>query len=425
METRDYLRALVRGWYLILAAMVLGGALGYLYFLHGTPRYRATTTLSVGYTGKQLVDEAEARVLSGERARAFTQLAPTRPAVEAAEQTAGVSGGNPAVSAGTAGSDNILFISVVNDDPVKAAAIANAYAAVLPHELARLVGPYESRVRLQPLSRATPPAEPFTPRFDKRVGFGVLAGLGLGCIAAALRDVTDRRVRTAAQAQEAAGAALLGVVPDQHRSEHLPIATRPHSLRAEGYRHVRTAMLAAGADARVFAVTSARAGEGKTSLTTNVAISLHRSGLRVLLVDADLRRPRIATNLSIPAEPGLGDVLEGGTDLATAIRRAPGEGPDVLPAGRPAADPSELLASPAFTELVREVRQAYDVVLIDTPPVLSVTDGRTVAACADATVLVSRLGHVTPHQLRTARARLEPARVLGIVANGGPVLEVV
>lgn len=417
METRHYLRALARAWYLVLGGTILGASLGYLYFLHATPRYSASTRLALGYSGTQLIDEADARVLAQIRANAFIQLASTPKVLAAAMAEAKAFGGAPAISASSNPTYTILTISVADDDPDTAARIANAYQVVLPSQLIALIGPTEGAVRLTTLSAATRPSAPFSPNRDGRLGVGLLLGFGLGCLAATLLDVTERSIRTLEEIPEATDLPVLGVIPRQFRSIRLPVLTHPTSRRADAYRHLKTSVLAVAQDATIIAVTSATAQEGKTSAVANLAVLLQRSGVRVIAVDADLRRARLSTTLGAGSAVGLTQVLAGRADLRDVIRRSDLTDLDVLPAGRPPHDPSEMIAGRAFAALLSELREKYDVVLVDTPPLLAATDGRLVARLADATLLVGRLGRVTPQQLRVAIASLDNAQVVGFVAN--------
>lgn len=420
METKHYLRALLHGWYFVLVGLAIGSSLGYAYFAHATPRYRATTQLSIGYTGNQLVDETQAQILAEHRAGTLIQLVGTPPVIQAAIQRAGVVNPHPGVTAWGTG-NNIIAISVADDDPLTAAKIANAFQYVLPDQLFKLIGPTDSQVKLTPVQVASPATAPFSPKFLPRAGLGGIVGLGLGCMVAALRAVSDRRVRTLDEAQDATDLPILGVIPHQHRRSRLPIETHPDSRRAEAYRQIRTGILASMKTVHVISVSSTRAAEGKTSVVINVAVSLSRSGLRILVIDADMRRPRIASALNVPGTPGLSQVLSGEIGVTAAVHHGHGRGPDVLAAGAAPINPSELLDNDRFADVIAWARAHYDLVLVDTAPTMAVADGRIVAAHMDETILVTRLGHVTPADIRTSLRSLSGGRVAGLVVNGARV----
>jgi len=197
----------------------------------------------------------------------------------------------------------------------------------------------------------------------------------------------------------------------------------PGSFAADRYRTLRYRVeeMRRSAGSQVFAVTSPGAGEGKTVTTLNLAGSLAQSpDLRVLVIEADLRRPRIAQYLGLTGQDtGLADAIsDPACDFDRAVRYLKPFNLSILPAGLRDQGFYELLNSPRAEGLVREARSIYDVVLIDTPPILAVPDCRLIGRLADAFLLVVA-AHRTPRSIVTeALALLEPARVIGVVFNG-------
>jgi succinoglycan biosynthesis transport protein ExoP len=191
---------------------------------------------------------------------------------------------------------------------------------------------------------------------------------------------------------------------------------------AEAYRAMRTSLLLSslGAPPKVILVTSALPQEGKTTTSINSAIVLAQKGSRVLLVDADLRRPGIHKALGLQLRSGLSNVLTGNASLQQAITRS-ALVPTlfVLPAGTPPPNPAELLSSTHMRELIAQLREQYDHIVIDTPPTLSVTDAVILSTCADSVVLVIRSGQTAKHALRRARDILIQvnAHVSGVLMN--------
>jgi len=173
------------------------------------------------------------------------------------------------------------------------------------------------------------------------------------------------------------------------------------------------------ADLRVLAVTSAVAGEGKTLTAINLAASMAMTGRkRVLLLDMDLRKSSVGDALSIPPGPGLGDLLMGTAALGDILRSSAIRGLSVIPGGRTIASPADLLAGQKFRTLLRDFRGQFDLVVLDTPPVLPVPDALTVAEQVDSFILLFRLSH-TPQQLfRQAVDEIGEQRILGVVLNG-------
>ena len=191
---------------------------------------------------------------------------------------------------------------------------------------------------------------------------------------------------------------------------------------AESYRALRTSLLLSnlGAPPKVIMITSALPQEGKTTTSINSAVVLAQKGVRVLLIDADLRRPSIHKNLGMGPHAGLSNVLTGSATLEEAITHTsilPNL--DVLTAGTPPPNPAELLASSNMRDLLAQLREQYDHIVIDTPPSLSVTDAVVLSPRADAVVLVIRSGQTTKQALRRSRDILTQvnAKVVGVLLN--------
>jgi capsular exopolysaccharide synthesis family protein len=256
-----------------------------------------------------------------------------------------------------------------------------------------------------------------------------------------LQEGLDNTVRTSEQAQMISGLPALGMIPLPARTareganpKRLVIATsskeavelvaqsRPHSQMAESYRALRTSLLLTnlGAPPKVIIVTSALPQEGKTTTSMNTALVLAQKGVRVLLIDADLRRPSIHKILGMGPRSGLSNVLTGSATLQQTITRS-SILPNlyILPAGTPPPNPAELLASTNMRDVLEELRGQYDHIVVDTPPTLSVTDAVVLSPRADAIVLVIRSGQTTKQALRRSRDILTQvnAKVSGVLLN--------
>ena len=288
---------------------------------------------------------------------------------------------------------------------------------------------------------ARTPAAPSEPNIPRNLGFGFVLGLTSGIGLAFLLEGIDNTVRTPEQAQEISGLPSLGMIPLGPKSSaetnskagglavasskeaiELITQSRPLSQMAESYRALRTSLLltSVGAPPKTILITSALPREGKSTTSINTAIVLAQKGTRVLLIDADLRRPSIHKTLNMGPRVGLSNVLTGGATLQQAVVRSPLL-PNlfILPAGTPPPNPSELLASAPMFDLLAEVREQYDHVVVDTPPTLSVTDAVVLSTRADAVVLVIRCAQTTKPALRRARDILGQvnARVAGVLMN--------
>jgi succinoglycan biosynthesis transport protein ExoP len=212
------------------------------------------------------------------------------------------------------------------------------------------------------------------------------------------------------------------VIASSKEAVELVTQVRPQSQMAESYRALRTSLLLSslGAPPKVIMVTSALPQEGKTTTSINVAVVLAQKGVRVLLIDADLRRPSIHKTLGMGPRSGLSNVLTGSTTLEQAITRS-----SILPnlfiltAGTPPPNPAELLASANMRDVLAQLRDQYDHIVVDTPPTLSVTDAVVLSPRADAVILVIRSSQTTKQALRRARDVLAQvnAKVVGVLLN--------
>ncbi len=292
------------------------------------------------------------------------------------------------------------------------------------------------------------PGEQVEPKATQLIGMGVVLGLMAGFGLAFLREWLDPKLRTVDDVQDLLGLPVLGEVPTLARGASnaeraLQMQHHPRGPASEAYRDVRTLLLAAmqqryarafssaeGEDVqepRVILVTSPMPGEGKTTLTTNLATSLARLGRRTLLIDADCRRPRQHEYLLPTADdgsatdpgPGLSGVLQEGVPEQEASRETIVDRLRLLPCGPLPSDPSELLNSEEFLQLLDDCREKYDHIVLDSPPVLPVTDARVLGAIADATVLVVRANQTTRRGAKVAAEGLlrTGSDIVGVVVN--------
>ena len=259
-------------------------------------------------------------------------------------------------------------------------------------------------------------------------------GVLLGVFVAYVVDRTDQRFQSPEDLRRQLGLPLVGHIPvitpavgagrDGVDSRTLdPILCtfhNPDHAASEAYRAVRTSLyFSTGAGHRVVQITSPVPGDGKTTLGANLAIAAADSGRKVLLIEADFRRPRLAEVFSLGKQPGVSSVIAGETDLAGAIHATAVDNLSVMPCGPQPSNPSELLTSPRFEQLLEAAGQQFELILVDTPPLLAVTDPAVVAPRVDAVLLVIRLGRNVRYVAHRATEILESvgANVLGVVVN--------
>jgi succinoglycan biosynthesis transport protein ExoP len=290
------------------------------------------------------------------------------------------------------------------------------------------------------IDAARVPTGPSEPNIPRNLSFALVLGIISGVGLAFVLENLDNTVRTPEQAAAISTLPSLGMIPHGSKStrhgtsakrlaltasqEVVETVTqvRPQSQMAESYRALRTSLLLSnlGAPPKVIMVTSARPQEGKTTTSINTAIVLAQKGVRVLLMDADLRRPSVHKTLGMGPRSGLSNVLTGSATVQQTITTSPIL-PNlfIMPAGTPPPNPAELLASANMRDLIAELRGQYDHIVIDTPPTLSVTDAVVLSPRADATILVIRSGQTTKQALRRARDILMQvnAHVAGVLLN--------
>jgi polysaccharide biosynthesis transport protein len=272
------------------------------------------------------------------------------------------------------------------------------------------------------VAEASAPSSPVRPKPVRDALIALGAGLLLAVAIAFVVELLDDSIRTDDDLQRTLGTLpVLAMIPPMRVPRSgLVTVVAPRSNRAEAYRALRTAVQFIVVErGSCIEMASAGGGEGKTVTTANLAVLLAQAGQSVVVVDADLRAPMMHDLFGVSNEAGLTSVVTGGS-LANALQQVPNvENLKVLAAGPIPANPSELVASDRFREVVRDVRKEAAIVLIDTPPILAVTDAMVVAGVVDAVVLIARAGTSTRRQLRHSLQLMRQldAPVVGAVLN--------
>ena len=289
------------------------------------------------------------------------------------------------------------------------------------------------KTEVQIAEAADVPQAPVSPKKLRITILGAFLSLMVGGGLAFLLEYLDDTIKTPEDLEEGVGLPVLGFVPRMHDKdgdtfEHRSVISllQPASSASEAFRSVRTSLFFsnAGQRARLLAVTSGSAEAGKSTTASNLACVIAQNERRVVLVDADLRRPTVHRTYGLASEVGLSTALSGRCALSEAIR-SPGlkypsmEWLDVVPAGCTPPNPAELLDSEAMENVLSELRARYDVVIVDTPPVLFAADASIVASRADGTVLVVKSGQNSRSLVERAQQRLQEvnAQLLGGVLN--------
>ncbi|MCL2091938.1 MAG: polysaccharide biosynthesis tyrosine autokinase [Micrococcales bacterium] len=319
----------------------------------------------------------------------------------------------------------LLYVSARAGDRASAARIANAVAERLAEtieELSPKTTEGESTVQVTVIDRATEPRNPSAPDIRRNVAAAAFAGLLIGLLLAVLRDVLDTRVRTQEDLETAVDVPLFGSVVGgaAKRKGSQTRVLRIDGPQSEDIRRIRANLQMAGRvdECQIFVFSSALPGEGKSFCATHVASAFAAAGSRVLLIDADLRRPTVAKYLGISGHAGLTEVLLGRARFTELCQQyAPNL--TVLASGAVPPNPAELLASRAFEDLVALVSQHFEVVIVDSPPLLPVADTIALAQVVTGVVLVVDVTKTRRAQVAQSveAVRLGGGRVVGAVLN--------
>ncbi|WP_432837679.1 polysaccharide biosynthesis tyrosine autokinase [Dactylosporangium sp. CA-092794] len=435
MELRSILPLLRERWKSITATVLVAIAVGALLTARQTPWYEAHTTLFVSAWGdaSDVSKAYQGDMLSRQKVKSYALIVRDKRVMSGVVDRLGLRMSPEAlaarVSTETVEDTVLLTIRATDPSPQQAQRIATAVAEefidIVPSLEATPDG-HPAAVRVSLVSPADVPGVPVSPQPVRNLALALAVGLLAGIALAAARQALDTSVKTAEQAEEITGAALLGVIPADADEDRIPVIATdgPAGHQAEAYRQVQTSMQFMDADrkTKVVVVTSSVPEEGKSITSCNLALSIAESGRKVLLIDADLRRPQAAGYLGVPSGAGLTSVLVGQAELDDVIQPWGDTSLSVLASGPIPPNPSKLVGSNHMRQLLEELRARYDMVIIDTPPVLPVADAIVLGTVADGAVFVVRHGRTRRDHVREAAATLRRAEVdvLGLILNMVP-----
>lgn len=434
MELGDYLRILRQRWMLITAVVLVALGAATALTLTSTPQYQSTARMFISTPESNSSDAYQGGLFTQQRVTSYASLITgeemaRRVLDELGEPGAGARALSEQISATVEPETVVLAVSATDPSPERAQQVAQTTAEVFTEYIAELETPpgrTAAPVKASITDPATFSASPVSPQPVRNIGLALVLGLLLGVGLAVLRDVLDTRIKTPADlAQAAGGAPSLGHTEFDKsvESQRIVPADDTHSARAESYRVLRTNVQYVNVDAesRVLVVTSSMPSEGKSVTAANLAVSLADAGFRTLLIEADLRKPKASSYLDVVGSVGVTTVLLRKIAWRDAVQHT-AWGCDVLAAGATPPNPAELLQSEAMSTLLAEVRQDYDVVIVDAPPLLPVADAALLAAQADGALLAVRHNSTTTDQVRGSADRLASvgAALLGTITTMTP-----
>lgn len=433
MDFKELLRTLRRRWRTIATFTLLAIIASMLLSWRTTPIYESTAKVYVTSDNSSVTESYAANLYAVQNVASYAKLASHRKllsrVIEELDLPMNETQLAARVSAEVEPETKILVIRVVDTSPERAQEIADEEAEQLVIFLRELETPSTGDTP-QVLPTITDPATlnetPIAPRTGLNMILALLVGLAIGTAVAIARELLDQTVKTPDDVEKATEVPLMAGIAEDNTVDKTPLLTdlTSFSPRAEAFRLLRTNLQFLDLDnpPRSLVITSSVSGEGKTTAATNLAVALAQAGRRVLLVDGDLRRPRVAQLMGLEGSVGLTTVLVGRTKLEDSVQRHKASGVHVLASGPTPPNPSEILQAKATHDLLAKLRDAYDIVIIDAPPLLPVADAAILATATDGAIVITRHGKTTKDQLQGATQRLNSvgARIFGIVLNRVP-----
>jgi succinoglycan biosynthesis transport protein ExoP len=483
MDFERVLGVLRRRWWVVVLLAVVGGGAAFVFSKLQEKQYTATATVlfsdqalqqqAAGLPVLQSSPNQDPQIMATNIQLLTSQSGVARVTARKVGHGLSASGVSDAISVSQSGQTSVANVSATSSSPTLAAAIANTYVrqfiqsqgaqqqasvaqalGLVEKQLkglssAQLAGPTGQALldraeslrvllRLQNggariVTPAAVPASPSSPKVARNTAVGLVIGLLLGLTLVFLLERFDRRIKDVDELQAAYRLPLLAAVPQNKVYATAPQANGlPDRGEREVFRLLRAYLRYFNVDRelRSLVVASAASGDGKSTLARNLAQAAQESGTKTLLIEADLRRAEMARHYNLRPAPGLSELLVGSAQRQEAIRSVPintrlnGDKPDawldVLVAGTPPPNPSELIESQAMADLLCWASENYELVIIDTPPLAVVSDAISLLGQVDGVLVVSQLGKNSRDAAAFLRQRLKDinAPLLGVIANG-------
>ena len=430
MDFKQIIQVLRRRWMTIALLFVIAVGASAAYAFTATKQYQSSATIFISANMRDASDNYAATYAISTRMETYADLATSGDLLDGVISELGldlsVSSLAAKIDSEVVPSTSQIRLTVTDRDP----AVAQTINATLSEDLADYLAEVETptgTTSSQIIARVSDPADhqstPVTPRTALDLVVAGLIGLMLGIGLAVARDVLDRSVSTLEHVEEVSNAPVLASVGFDGQMKKSPLLTDLGAFapRTEAFRLLRTNLqfLDLEQQPRSLVITSAVPGEGKTVTSANLAVALAQAGRKVLLVDGDLRRPRVAGLLDLDGAVGLTSVLVGSAQLEDAIQVHQESGLHFLASGPKPPNPTEILQSRVTHDLLKRLRDDFDMVIVDAPPLLPVADAAVIATATDGAIVVTRHGKTSRDQLRQAVGRLDNvgARVFGVVIN--------
>ena len=428
MHLGQYLHILRRRWLSVLITMLLILGLASLVTLATPKKYTAATRLLFAVAGGSVSDLAPGSSFAEQQMASYAQVVTSpmvlAPVVQRLALPMTPTELAKSVKATVPVNTVVLDIAVTDRDGQRAAQIANAVGAeIAAGKLTPERRDGTKALQATIVAAAQVPDRPSSPKVLFNLCLGLVLGLLAGIGVAALRSLLDTRVRNEEDVRALTDIPILGVVSYNAEIHQHPVILRdePYATASEAVRRLRTnlQLINVGKRSKAIVITSSIPDEGKSTIAINLAVSLADSEVRTILIDANLRRPALDEYLGIESGLGLTTVLIGQARIQDVIHPFGSSTLDLLPAGQVPPNPSELLGSAAMNSLLEELLASYDMVLLDSPPLLPVTDSAVLSKMASGALVIIGADRVRRPQLHAALESLEAAggHVLGLIMN--------
>ncbi len=413
---------------MLVFLVALGIAAGISFAM--TPKYESTSNVIVSVNAGTVQEASNGAFFLTNRVQSYADLAQSTElagrVIEVLDLDMTPAELSEQVSTEVVQETSVIAITVKDENPREAQRIADVVTSefqAYAEEIETIGQTGESQIALHVTDPPEFNSSAVSPDWLLNMLAGGLIGLLLGVALAVTRELLDRTVRTADHIAEVTDAPVLASIGFDNDIRSSPLLTDlgGFAARTEAFRLLRTNLQFIDLDqrARVLVVTSAVPGEGKTMTSTNLAVALAQTGRTVLIIDADLRRPRVASTLGVDPAIGLTTALVGKTQIEDAIQVHEASGLHVLASGAKPPNPTEILQSRVTHDLIRRLRQSYDMIIIDAPPLLPVADASVLTNLADGSILIVRHGQTTRDQVNEAVNRINQVggRLYGVVVN--------
>lgn len=429
MDFKQFLSVLRRRWMSVAAMVLVALGLASALTFTQTPQYQSTSQvfLTVGVSSDS--DPYTALLFASNRAGSYAAVASStelaKRVVDELDLQMTPEQLSKHISAQVVDTTSLIELSVKDDNARQAQRINDAVTQQFISYIRTLEtsGTGSAEVNVRVIDAPSFNAGQVSPRVVLNLVVAAIVGTLLGIALAVVRDLLDRTIRTADHVAELTESPVLASIGYESDIRSSPVLTDlgGFAARTEAFRLLRTNLQFIDLDhpPRCLVVTSSVPGEGKTTTATNLAVALAQTGRNTLIIDADLRRPRVASTLGLDPAVGLTTALVGKTEIHDAIQVHEPSGLHVLASGAKPPNPTEILQSKITQDLISRLRASYDMVIIDAPPLLPVADASVLAQVADGVIVVVRHAHTTKDQLEEAITRLGQVggRLYGVVVN--------